>query len=80
LCIARAIATHPNLILVDEPTGELDSQTGRDILALFRQIVALGDLALIVATHDPLIHDYATTIYELIDGQLSLIKGKNNEY
>ncbi len=71
LCIARAIANHPLLILADEPTGELDSRTGQDILALFRQIVALEKTALIVATHDPLVYDYASVIYELDDGQLS---------
>jgi putative ABC transport system ATP-binding protein len=70
LCIARAIATQPSLILADEPTGELDSQTGRDILSLFRQIVALKETTLIVSTHDPLVADYAGRVYELSDGQL----------
>jgi ABC-type lipoprotein export system ATPase subunit len=71
LCIARAIANRPVLILADEPTGELDSRTGQDILSLFRQIVALQDTALIVATHDRAIYDFATVVYELEDGQLT---------
>jgi len=71
LCIARAIANHPVLILADEPTGELDSRTGREILSLFRQIVALENTALVVATHDPVIYDFASAIYELQDGRLS---------
>jgi len=71
LCIARAIANHPILILADEPTGELDSRTGREILSLFRQIVALENTALVVATHDPVIYEFATAVYELQDGQLS---------
>ncbi len=71
LCIARAIANHPLLILADEPTGELDSRTGQEILSLFRQIVAVEKTALIVATHDPVVYDYASAIYELDDGQLS---------
>ena len=71
LCIARAIANRPVLILADEPTGELDSRTGRDILSLFRQIVALQDSALIVATHDRTVYDFATVVYELEDGQLT---------
>lgn len=70
LCIARAIAINPTLILADEPTGELDSQTGREILSLFRQILAQEETALIVATHDKLVHDYANTVYELSDGHL----------
>lgn len=79
LCIARAIANRPMLILADEPTGELDSRTGREILSLFRQIVALErdtlssskGTALVVATHDPVIYDFATAVYELDDGQLT---------
>jgi putative ABC transport system ATP-binding protein len=71
LCIARAIANRPMLILADEPTGELDSRTGREILSLFRQIVALEDSALVVATHDPVVDDFATAVYELDDGQLT---------
>jgi len=71
LCIARAIANRPMLILADEPTGELDSRTGREILSLFREIVALEETALIVATHDPTIYDFATAVYELEDGQLT---------
>ena len=71
LCIARAIANHPLLILADEPTGELDSRTGREILSLFRQIVALEKGALVVATHDPVVDDFATAIYELDDGRLT---------
>ncbi len=70
LCIARAIANRPKLILADEPTGELDSRTGREILSLFRQIVALEGTAVIVATHDPVIYDYANLVYELSDGLL----------
>jgi ABC-type lipoprotein export system ATPase subunit len=70
VCIARAIATRPALILADEPTGELDSHTGHDILSLLRQIAALEETALIVATHDPKVDEYATTVYRLSDGRL----------
>jgi putative ABC transport system ATP-binding protein len=70
LCIARAIANRPRLILADEPTGELDSRTGREILSLFRQIVALEGTAVIVATHDPVVYEYAGVVYELSDGLL----------
>jgi putative ABC transport system ATP-binding protein len=73
LCIARAIASHPSLILADEPTGELDSHTGQEILSLLRQLAALEDTAIIVATHDPIILKYATSNYELSDGSLGLI-------
>jgi len=75
LCIARAIANRPMLILADEPTGELDSRTGREILSLFRQIVALETTGLVVATHDPVIYDFATVVYELDDGRLTQLTG-----
>jgi ABC-type lipoprotein export system ATPase subunit len=68
VAIARALATHPSLILADEPTGELDSATGRQILALFRYIVEKEGITIIMATHDPVIEEYAHIIYELNDG------------
>jgi ABC-type lipoprotein export system ATPase subunit len=71
LCIARAIANHPVLILADEPTGELDSRTGREILSLFREIVAVERCASVVASHDPAVDGFATAVYELDDGLLT---------
>jgi putative ABC transport system ATP-binding protein len=71
LCIARAIAFQPSLILADEPTGELDSSTGREILSLFRQILSTGDVSIILASHDPMVDDFATVVYEISDGQIS---------
>ena len=70
VAIARALATHPSLILADEPTGELDSATGRQILALFRYIVEREGITIIMATHDPVIEEYAHIVYELGDGQV----------
>jgi ABC-type lipoprotein export system ATPase subunit len=70
VAIARALATHPALILADEPTGELDSGTGRQILALFRYIVEREGITIIMATHDPVIEEYAHIVYELSDGQV----------
>jgi ABC-type lipoprotein export system ATPase subunit len=70
LAIARALAIGPDLILADEPTGELDSATGHEIMALLRRIVTRGDVTVIVATHDPMVEDYASVIYELSDGRI----------
>jgi len=70
VAIARALATHPALILADEPTGELDSGTGRQILALFRYIVEREGITIIMATHDPVIEEYAHIVYEISDGQV----------
>jgi ABC-type lipoprotein export system ATPase subunit len=70
LAIARALATRPALILADEPTGELDQATSRQIMALFRRIVEREGVTVLVATHDPLVKEYASLIYQLRDGRI----------
>jgi len=70
VAIARALAAKPLLILADEPTAELDSTSGRQILALFRYIVEKEKVTIITATHDPMVEEYAHIIYELGDGQV----------
>jgi ABC-type lipoprotein export system ATPase subunit len=70
LAIARALATRPDLILADEPTGELDTATSRQIFALFRHIVQRESLTILATTHDPLIDEYADLIFHLQDGQI----------
>jgi len=74
VAIARALATHPSLILADEPTGELDSVTGRQIMALFRHIVVQEGITLVMATHDPVVEDYAHVVYDLSDGQVQAVR------
>jgi ABC-type lipoprotein export system ATPase subunit len=74
VAIARALSTHPDLILADEPTGELDSSTGRQIMALFRYIVVKEGITILMATHDPMIEEYAHVIYELGDGQVKAVR------
>ena len=68
--IARALANSPQLILADEPTGELDSTTAREILALFRRIVEEERVTLVMATHDALVDEYVDEILHLKDGQI----------
>ncbi|MFN2236634.1 MAG: ABC transporter ATP-binding protein [Anaerolineales bacterium] len=72
--IARALANHPKLILADEPTGELDSNTTREILRLFRQIVETEHITILMSSHDPLSDEYVDQIYLLKDGQISTSK------
>ena len=71
VAIARALANRPKLILADEPTGELDSTTAREILSLFQQIVKEENLTLLMATHDALVDDYVDDILQLKDGQIA---------
>jgi peptide/nickel transport system ATP-binding protein len=69
VAIARAIAAQPGLILADEPTGELDSATGRAILHLLRDVAAAQGSTILLATHDPAADEYADAVYLLQDGQ-----------
>ena len=70
VAIARAIASRPPLILADEPTGELDSATGRHILHLFRQIANNIGTTVLIATHDLAVDAFADEVYQLEDGRL----------
>jgi putative ABC transport system ATP-binding protein len=67
VAIARALANRPALLLADEPTGALDSKTGQEVLALFRDLHAQGNTVMLV-THDPTIAAMATRRVELRDG------------
>ncbi len=68
--IARALANHPRLILADEPTGELDSVTAREILSLFKRIVQEEGVTVVMASHDPLVDEYVDQALQLKDGQI----------
>lgn len=68
--IARALANRPRLILADEPTGELDSSSAREILALFRQIVDQEHVTVLMSSHDVLVDEYVDEIKQLKDGQI----------
>ncbi len=70
VAIARAIANRPRLILADEATGELDSDTAREVLALFQTIVKQDGLTMLLATHDSLADEYADHVLHLQDGQI----------
>jgi len=68
--IARAIAHKPKLLLADEPTAELDSRTGLQIVKVFRNLVEEAGMTIIMTTHDPAIMEIVDQVYELEDGQI----------
>jgi putative ABC transport system ATP-binding protein len=70
VAIARALANNPQLILADEPTGELVSTTGREILTLFRRIIEEEHVTFLMASHDGMVDEYVDWILQLKDGQL----------
>jgi len=76
VAIARALINEPDLILADEPTGNLDSHTGQDIVTLLCEIQREGRAALIVATHDIDVAARAARAVELVDGQVAGSAGR----
>lgn len=70
VAIARALANEPRLLLADEPTGQLDSRTGRVIIDLIINLVHSENIAAIVATHDPAPLAIADRVIELSDGEV----------
>ena len=72
VAIARAMVSKPELVIADEPTANLDSQTSLKILELMRALNAEQSTAFIFATHDPLLDSFAKNIYRMQDGFLHL--------
>jgi putative ABC transport system ATP-binding protein len=68
--LARALAAKPGLLLADEPTGQLDSHTARDIMTLIGTLVRTESMTAIVTTHDPLLLSLADRVIEIADGHL----------
>lgn len=76
--IARALIHEPDLILADEPTGNLDSVTGQSIMSLLRQLNEVQGITLVVVTHDQDVADYADRIVRLRDGQIVAVEERQN--
>ncbi len=69
VAIARALVNQPSILLADEPTGNLDSKTGEEIMALFDQLQADGH-TIVLVTHEPDIAEYAHRVVHIRDGQI----------
>jgi putative ABC transport system ATP-binding protein len=70
VAIARALAGSPQVLLADEPTGQLDSETAKQIMRLLRAVVQSEGVTALVATHDPNLIDIADSVLELEDGKI----------
>lgn len=69
VAIAKAIAHKPALLLADEPTAELDSQMGAQVMSVFKEIIAAENVTICMTTHDPTILEVADHVYEMVDGK-----------
>ncbi|MDX1502878.1 MAG: ABC transporter ATP-binding protein [Thermoanaerobaculia bacterium] len=70
VAVARALAMDPDIVLADEPTGNLDSRSGGDIMSLFEELWEQGRTMLVI-THDPALAERAPRRVELLDGRIS---------
>ena len=71
VAIARALANSPRLLIADEPTGQLDAETGAAIMALLREVVRVEGMTAIISTHDPSLMAAADRTIRLADGHLA---------
>jgi ABC-type lipoprotein export system ATPase subunit len=71
VAIARALINSPELLLADEPTGNLDSKTGGEIIELLKSLRAEKQTTLIIATHDARVAAHAERVIELVDGRIA---------
>ena len=70
LSLARAFVNEPDIILADEPTGALDTETGTQVLTLLREVTDAGDRTIIVVTHNSQIAEIANRVIDLRDGEI----------
>lgn len=69
VAIAKAIAHRPQLLLADEPTANLDSQMGAQVMSVFKNIIHTEQMTICMTTHDPTILEVADHVYEMVDGR-----------
>ena len=78
VAIARALATRPDLVFADEPTGNLDSRTGRDVLEVLRAASGEHGQSIAMVTHDPVAASYADRVVFLADGRVVREVGRSS--
>src|ERR1700729_840012 len=71
VAIPRPLASRPKLLLADEPTGQLDQETGKQIMRLLRAVVRSEGVTALVATHDPVLIGLADEVLHLEDGKIT---------
>ena len=77
--VARALVSDPEIIFADEPTGNLDSRTSREIMSMMQKVVREQGCTLVMVTHDPQLASWADRIIKVIDGKIVSIEVKKKE-
>lgn len=70
VAIARAVAHRPKVVLADEPTGALDTESGLRVMQLFRNLIEKESVTIVMTTHDPNLMELGDVVYELEDGEI----------
>lgn len=78
--IARALVVNPAIIFADEPTGNLDSKTSREVMMLMQKVVREEKKTLVMVTHDSQLAEYADRVFHIIDGEIvKIVDNRENE-
>ncbi|MDE7206472.1 MAG: ABC transporter ATP-binding protein [Lachnospiraceae bacterium] len=77
--VCRALITNPQIIFADEPTGALDSKSGKDLLQCLRKVNESGQATILMVTHDPYCASYAKDVYLLSDGTIKCRINRGND-
>lgn len=78
--VARALVVNPAIIFADEPTGNLDSKTSREMMQLMQRVVQEQNKTLVMVTHDNQLAEYADRVFHIIDGEIvKIVDNRQNE-
>ncbi|HRQ01147.1 MAG TPA: ATP-binding cassette domain-containing protein, partial [Terrimesophilobacter sp.] len=78
--LARALVASPDILIADEPTGQLDSRTATAMMDLIQRIVVERDIAAVISTHDPLLVERADNVAEMHDGRLTAMPSRRGRH
>lgn len=77
--VARALVVNPEIIFADEPTGNLDSNTSKEVMELMQKVVREQKQTLVMVTHDNYLASFADRIFHIIDGKIVKIEDRRNQ-